>query len=192
MLLGFRYTECIFVHNMGWLIRKGGPHEIHLYCERRLRIVNGTNIWLNPNIPFRRNWLLHLMIAAYVVFWVVMAIKPADWKDWALENVLVAVTLIVLAATYRKYRFTNLSYLLIALFLCLHTYGAHFAYRNTPFDTWLKQAYQTKRSYYDRLVHLGFGLLLLYPAKEILSRLNTMFLPPTPGAVRSCSPNQNG
>lgn len=103
-----------------------------------------------------------------------MAISPTDRFQWTMENALLVGTVLVLAFTYGKFRFSNLSYLLIAVFLCFHTYGAHYTYQNTPFDAWLKASIHTQRSYYDRVVHFAFGLLMAYPFRDALTRLKTL------------------
>lgn len=134
---------------------------------------------------FKGNRKLQLMIIGYSIIWLLLAIKPTSRGEWLLENVLTIVTLATLALTYRKFRFSNASYFFIFLFLCFHTVGAHYTYQQTPLDDWLKSAFHTKRSYYDRLVHFLFGLLLVYPVREWLVRLSGLsrlwaaFLPVT-------------
>src|SRR4051794_5667471 len=100
------------------------------------------------DIPFLRNWLLHLLIILFVFFWIAMAISPLDRTIWYMENFILVSTIVALALTYRKFSFTNASYLLMFIFFCLHTYGAHYTYQNTPFDMWLKSSFQTNRSYF--------------------------------------------
>lgn len=95
-----------------------------------------------------------------------MAIRPSDWKVWAVENTLLVIFIVVLALVYRKFPQSNLSYLLIAIFLAMHAYAAHYTYQNTPVDEWLKQALHIKRGFYDRIVHFAFGLLIAFPVRE--------------------------
>jgi putative membrane protein len=115
--------------------------------------------------------LLKLLTGVFVVFWSVMAISPTDRSQWLLENILVILAAALLAFTYRKMKLSDPAYALIALFLCLHTYAAHYTYQATPVDMWLKAAFHTHRSYFDRFVHFMFGLLLLYPLREVLLRI---------------------
>ncbi|EFM12388.1 conserved hypothetical protein [Paenibacillus curdlanolyticus YK9] len=119
-------------------------------------------------LPFKRNYVLHLWIGIYIVDWIIMAITPTNRLQWLAENVLIVITIAFLAFTYRSARLSSLSYLLILIFMCLHTYAAHFTYEGTPFDHWLKSHYHTRRSYYDRLVHLAFGLCWSLPFREWL------------------------
>jgi putative membrane protein len=135
---------------------------------------NRTSLLMNPNIPFSSNRLLQLIIVISVIFWGVMAVSPTDRTLWLIENLLVIVTVLALVFTYRKFRFSNLSYLWMFIFLCLHTYAAHYTYQNTPLDMWLKTSFHTQRSYYDRVVHFAFGLFLAYPLREWLIRLTRL------------------
>lgn len=128
--------------------------------------------WLfrSHDIPFKQNWPLHIMIAVFVIVWVITAINPVDWKDWLLENILPVLLIGALAFLYRAFPFNNVSYLLITVFLILHAIGAHYTYQHTPVDDLIKQIFHTKRGFYDRIVHMAFGLLLAYPMREVAIR----------------------
>ncbi|MCR2805780.1 DUF2238 domain-containing protein [Paenibacillus soyae] len=110
--------------------------------------------------------MLQATIAVFTVFWICMAIRPLDWKIWLVENALLVTAVILLIWFYRVLPLTNLSYILIAVFLAMHAYGGHFSYQLTPVDAWLKQAFHLERGVYDRIVHLAFGLFLAFPVRE--------------------------
>ncbi|MGD8588532.1 MAG: DUF2238 domain-containing protein [Chromatiales bacterium] len=76
----------------------------------------------------------------------------------------------LLLVTYRRFRFSNLSYALFTLFLSLHMIGAHYTYAETPLGFWLQEWLGLSRNHYDRIVHFSFGLLIVYPFREILLR----------------------
>jgi putative membrane protein len=121
-------------------------------------------------LPFRDNRLLQLMVAWLLLFWLAMAVEPYDRFDWFLENLLVVIYGVLLVATYRRFRFSNLSYGLFTLFLTLHLVGAHYTYSETPFGFWLQEVGGFQRNHYDRLVHFAYGLLSAYPFWELLVR----------------------
>jgi putative membrane protein len=104
------------------------------------------------------------------VLWVVTAIRPWYPRDWLLENLLVFAYAALLAITYRRFAFSNLSYGLFTLFLSLHLVGAHYTYAEVPFGFWLRDALGLARNHYDRIVHFSFGLLIAYPFREVLVR----------------------
>lgn len=138
--------------------------------SRKSERENQANILMDTNIPFVRNQLLQLIIVVFILYWGAMAFAPTDRSLWLIESILPVAVSLVLAFTYKKFRFSNLSYLFMFIFLCLHTFAAHYTYQNTPFDEWLKAAFHTKRSYFDRVVHLTFGLFWTYPFRELLTR----------------------
>jgi putative membrane protein len=131
---------------------------------------SSTPLLLNPHVPFLQNRVLQLLIVVFAAFWIYMAFSPTNRMQWLMENMLPVAAVLALAFTYRKYRLSTLSYLLLFGFFCLHTYAAHYTYQNTPFDVWLKSAFHTERSYFDRVVHCAFGLLWAYPVRELLVR----------------------
>lgn len=126
----------------------------------------------SPSFPHNR--FLQIVLAAYVLVWIGSAINPRDWLTWVLENILVVVFIGLMAATYRRFTFSNLSYLLIALFLSLHAIGTHTGYAHSPIGDWLKEALGLGRNPYDRIIHFGFGLLLAYPLRELLIRTGNL------------------
>jgi putative membrane protein len=129
---------------------------------------------MNPDIPFRSNRRLHIIMIIFGIIWFIAAIYPSDRKIWFTENILPVSLFVLLVFTYKKFRFSNLTYFLIFIFLCFHLYGGHYTYNQTPFDHWLKDVYHTKRSYYDRVVHLLFGLFWTYPFWEFLTRTTSI------------------
>lgn len=127
---------------------------------------------------FRRNPVLQGMAAVYALVWGWAAWAPAYRFDWLLENILTVVVVATLVVTYRRFAFSELSYLLLLLFLVLHTVGGHYTYSEVPLGDALKAAFGLSRNHYDRLVHFSFGLLLAYPFYELVTRwLRLRFLP---------------
>jgi putative membrane protein len=120
-----------------------------------------TVVSLSPN-----KLLLKGLLAWYVLFSVWMAVSPVDRQNWVLANVLPFLFVGLLAATHRKYPLSNISYVLITLFLTLHTIGVHYTYAQVPFGYWLEAALELNRNHFDRIVHFCFGLLLTYPMGE--------------------------
>lgn len=122
-------------------------------------------------VSFWRNVPQQIMFWSYMVIWVWSAIDPYHWFDWVIENLLVFATAIALVSTYRRFQFSNFAYLLLTLFLAMHSLGAHYAY-HVPLPAWLAELFGAPgRWNYDRIVHLSYGLLLTYPIWEVLRRV---------------------
>ena len=132
---------------------------------------------LDPANPRRRCPLV--LLALFIVYAMAWAYHPVDPKDWMLENALAAAFVLALIVSYRRFPFSNVSYTLIFVFLCLHTIGAHYTYSLVPYDAWAKKLTGTtinaifgfQRNHFDRLVHFCFGLLLAYPIREVFLRI---------------------
>ncbi|MBA2484690.1 MAG: DUF2238 domain-containing protein [Nitrospira sp.] len=108
---------------------------------------------------------------SYGLFWIWMAIDPVDRQDWLLENLLTVGFVAALVLTYRRFAFSLTSYCLIAIFLIFHTIGAHYTYAEVPAGHWLQQALDLSRNPFDRIAHFAYGVLLVYPIRELLVRL---------------------
>jgi putative membrane protein len=121
-------------------------------------------------IPFRYNRQLQILAAAFVGIFFAAAIKPVIPEDFWAENGVVVCCVVGLVISYRRFVFSDLSYLLIFIFLVMHEWGAHHRYATVPLGEWAKQVFGTIRNDYDRLVHFNFGLCLAYPQYECLIR----------------------
>ena len=121
-------------------------------------------------VPFRRNRLLQGLTAIVGLAWLTAAIAPLNRFDWFLENLLVFLGVGLLGAFYRTRPLSDLSYLLIALFLLLHIQGSHYTYSKVPMGFWLQDALALERNHFDRIVHFLFGVLIVFPVREALYR----------------------
>lgn len=130
----------------------------------------------NTEPHFRYMLVLGILFA---ILWVALAISPVDRKDWALENLLAVILVVILALTAKRFPFSRISYTLIFLFLCLHEVGAHYTYAMVPYDQWFESIFGRtwnslwgwERNHFDRLVHFSYGLLLAYPIRETFHRV---------------------
>jgi len=129
-----------------------------------------TTSTATERVLFAENVLLKALLGWYVLFWAVMAIAPLDRPFWMLTNVLPFVLVATLVATHRAYPLSDVSYLVITVFLTLHAIGAHYTYTNVPFGFWLEDVLGFHRNHFDRIVHFSFGFLIIYPFRELLIR----------------------
>src|SRR6185436_5555953 len=127
----------------------------------------------NPRYPL----ILLCLFIPYAIAW---GIHPADRKDWMLENALTLIFVVALVVMHRRMPFSNISYTLIFIFMCLHTIGSHYTYSNVPYNQWTQRLLDRPlnemlhlgdRNYFDRLVHFLFGFLLAYPIRELFMRV---------------------
>jgi putative membrane protein len=131
-------------------------------------------MFTTASMPVRANFagnrVLQVLAAVYGIVWLATAYAPFNRFDWFLENLLVFAFIGLLAATYRAFPLSDLSYLLITVFMSLHAVGAHYTYAESPLGVWFQEAWNLERNHYDRLVHFIFGLLFSYPLREVVRR----------------------
>ncbi|HOY96972.1 MAG TPA: DUF2238 domain-containing protein [Catalimonadaceae bacterium] len=117
--------------------------------------------------PFSRNIWLWSFVAVFSGVWLSTFLGTTNMSNWIMENVLTILFLIFLVTTFRRFQFSDLTYLLICVYLCLHVYGSKYTYADNPFGYWLQDVFHTQRNHYDRIVHFSFGFLLAYPMREL-------------------------
>lgn len=112
---------------------------------------------------------LGLLTGVAAVF-VWSAIRPHDYFTWFLEVFPVIIGGSVLAATYRRFRFTKLVYALMALHALILMVGGHYTYAEVPLFNWLRDTMEMSRNHYDRVGHFAQGFVPAMVAREILLR----------------------
>jgi putative membrane protein len=132
--------------------------------------MNFTNAISVSRTKVTSNRWLQFFLLVFVSIWISTLVGTSDLNNWILENALVFLFLGFLIVTYRQYQFSDLSYLLITLYLCLHVYGSKYTYAENPLGYWLMETFNTSRNHYDRIVHFSFGFLLAYPMRELFLR----------------------
>jgi putative membrane protein len=114
-----------------------------------------------------KNRWIQVFLVVFFGVWISTLIGTTDMSNWILENFLTIMFVVFLSVTYRRYQFSDLSYLLICVYLCLHVYGAKYTFAENPFGYWLQDTFHLARNHYDRIVHFSFGFLLAYPMREV-------------------------
>ena len=115
----------------------------------------------------RNKRLLIGLLLWYLALSLWTAYEPADRQFWLLSSILPGALVLVLVGTHRSIPLSVASYVLITLFLTLHTIGVHYTYAQVPAGAWLEQALPVGRNHYDRVVHFCFGVMLTYPIEEL-------------------------
>jgi putative membrane protein len=112
-----------------------------------------------------------VLLGWYAIFWSAMAISPLDRHNWVLSSVIPPIVVGGLVAGRRVLALSSSSYLLIGIFITLHTIGAHYTYARVPLGDWLSPLLGVERNDYDRVVHFAFGLLLAAPIRDFFARV---------------------
>ncbi|MEJ2853624.1 MULTISPECIES: DUF2238 domain-containing protein [unclassified Saccharothrix] len=108
--------------------------------------------------------------------------EPLWPGEQALHTSLTVVALAALAWVQRRWPLPLGSWLLVLLFLSLHTIAARWLYSNVPYDQWahalfgfrLSEVFSWQRNHFDRLVHFFYGLCLAGVVVRRLGWLRTL------------------
>jgi putative membrane protein len=121
----------------------------------------------------QRRWEAILLLAVLAVF-VWSGIRPRERFTWVLETFPVMIALPLLLITYRRFRFTPLTYTLMALHAIVLLVGGRYTYAEVPLFNWLRDTLHLSRNHYDRLGHLMQGLVPAMTARELLLRTSPL------------------
>ncbi|OGW37745.1 MAG: hypothetical protein A2Y97_10820 [Nitrospirae bacterium RBG_13_39_12] len=111
-----------------------------------------------------------LLLVGFLLVFTWSAIRPYNYFVWLLEVLPAIISIAILFATYRRFRFTFLVYALIWLHAIILVIGGHYTYAEMPLFNWLRDTFDLSRNYYDRLGHFAQGFVPAIITREILLR----------------------
>jgi len=102
------------------------------------------------------------------------AMNPKDYFTWFLEVLPALLAFAVLAWTYRRFRFTDMVYLLILVECYILFIGGHYTYAEVPLFNWIRDYLGETRNNYDKLAHFTQGFIPAMLARELLLRFQVI------------------
>ncbi|KOO04403.1 DUF2238 domain-containing protein [Vibrio nereis] len=116
-------------------------------------------------LPTKAPLLTWLTMAYFAVF-LFSAVEPFSRAVWIAEILPAVGILATIWWVSRSFRFSNTAYILMFVWLTLHTIGAKYTFAEVPFD-WFNQLIGSERNNFDRVAHYSIGLYA-YPVAEYL------------------------
>jgi len=118
------------------------------------------------------------LLSFFCLVLIASCIDPPYPDQLILQHIPTVAALALLVLSPRFLSLDRTSFTLIVAFLFLHVVGARYIYSYVPYDEWsrallgvtISEVFDLRRNDYDRLVHFGYGLLLVRPAHNILMR----------------------
>jgi putative membrane protein len=108
------------------------------------------------------------LAAVFTIFFIALGIEPVSREVWIAEVIPVVAVFVLLAATFGRFRFSNLSYLMLAVWMFWHTVGGHYTFANVPFG-FVSDLFGFERNHFDRIGHFSIGFYA-YPLMELVTR----------------------
>jgi putative membrane protein len=106
-------------------------------------------------MPLPQRVALAVFLAVFAASWW----RPEYPVEQALHHSLTVIALALLVWATRRFRLPFTSFVLVLVFLTLHTIAARWIYSYVPYREWFGLP-SNGRNNFDRLVHLAWGLLL--------------------------------
>lgn len=99
---------------------------------------------------------------------------PKERLTWLMEVFPVLLGGGILAATYRRFTFTSLAYVLMWIFAIVLMVGGHYTYPEVPVGNWVRDAFGLGRNHFDRFGHVLQGFVPAMIAREVLLRTSPL------------------
>lgn len=119
----------------------------------------------------KKHWIF---LAIFLVAGIWSGINPYETGLWFLEAGLCIVGVAILAFTFKRFRFTDMTYVFILIHLIILFVGAHYSYAKVPLFDWIKEAFDQSRNNYDKVGHFAQGFIPAMIARELLIRLDVL------------------
>ena len=116
--------------------------------------------------------VLLLILFFAILIWSV--VNHFDYFTWFLEAIPAIIAVAILALTYKKFRFANMTYIFIFIHCCILLVGAKYTYAEVPLFNNIQEYFGHVRNNYDKLGHFAQGFIPALVARELLIRLNVL------------------
>ena len=116
--------------------------------------------------------LLLLILFFVVLIW--SAVNHFDYFTWFLEAIPAIVAVVILAVTFKRFRFTDMTYVFIFIHCCILFVGAKYTYAEVPLFNYIQEYFGHARNNYDKIGHFAQGFIPAVVARELLIRLNVL------------------
>lgn len=120
----------------------------------------------------KKKYWVYLIIFFAVALW--SGINPYETGLWFLEAGMCLVGVAILALTFKRFKFTDLTYTFILIHIIILFVGAHYSYAKVPLFDWIKDVFDQSRNNYDKVGHFAQGFVPAMIARELLIRLDVL------------------
>jgi putative membrane protein len=116
-----------------------------------------------------KKYLIYIVL--FIMGLIVSGIHPHDYFTWILEVFPGIIGLFVLIFTFRKFRFTDLTYVFILIHCYILFIGGHYTYAEVPLFDLIKDLFHSNRNNYDKVGHFAQGFVPALIVRELFVRL---------------------
>ncbi|HTG67209.1 MAG TPA: DUF2238 domain-containing protein [Flavobacterium sp.] len=113
---------------------------------------------------------IYLMLLVFFVTLSWSIINPKEAFTCFLEIIPAIIGVLILALTFKKFRFTNFTYFLILIHCIILFIGGHYTYAEVPFFDTIREVFHQSRNNYDKVGHFAQGFIPAMIIRELFIR----------------------
>ncbi|MFQ6602107.1 DUF2238 domain-containing protein [Flavobacterium sp. C3NV] len=113
---------------------------------------------------------IYFLVSIFFISLLASVINPKEGFTCFLEVIPAIIGFLILAFTFKKFRFTNFTYTLILIHCIILFIGGHYTYAEVPFFDYIKEVFHQSRNNYDKVGHFAQGLVPAMIIRELFIR----------------------
>ena len=113
---------------------------------------------------------IYIMLVVFFGTFIWSIINPKEGFTCFLEIIPAIIGFLILALTFKKFRFTNITYFLILIHCIILFVGGHYTYAEVPLFDYIKEIFHQSRNNYDKVGHFAQGLVPAMIIRELFIR----------------------
>jgi len=113
---------------------------------------------------------IYFLVSIFFISLLASVINPKEGFTCFLEVIPAIIGFLILAFTFKKFRFTNFTYTLILIHCIILFIGGHYTYAEVPFFDYIKEVFHQSRNNYDKVGHFAQGLVPAMILRELFIR----------------------
>lgn len=110
------------------------------------------------------------MLVVFVGTFIWSIINPEESFTCFLEIIPAIIGVLLLALTFKKFRFTDFTYFLILIHCIILFIGGHYTYAEVPLFDYFREIFNQSRNNYDKVGHFAQGLVPAMIIRELFIR----------------------
>jgi len=114
---------------------------------------------------------IRIFIILFFIGLIVSGMYPHDYFTWILEVFPGIIGFIVLMFSFKRFRFTDFTYIFILIHCYILFIGGHYTYAEVPLFDWIKELFHQSRNNYDKVGHFAQGFIPAMVVRELFVRL---------------------
>ena len=113
---------------------------------------------------------IYSMLAVFFGTLIWSITNPKEGFTCFLEIIPAIIGILILTFTFKKFRFTNFTYLLILVHCIILFVGGHYTYAEVPLFDYIREFFHQSRNNYDKVGHFAQGLVPAMIIRELFIR----------------------